>query len=260
MDAFAGIDVAFAKRKRLPIVVCRRLGIQLEPLPLRNAAAKPPVGKGNARILDPDTVQNFADETAAYLRRIESEFGISIKRIAIDAPSAPKETNSTRRQCEVALDQRQIRCITTPSTLEFKALRKRAADHLGSHGPESRIPGANQLWMLVGFELFGRLRSDWECIEVFPQAIAVTLNAHSIHKSDPRGVLAQLNAVSRYTNWHPKVEVAMLSDIAYGSCHDRLDAYLAAWIASLDERDRIAIGQKPNDAIWLPRVQPVLSM
>ena len=36
VDAFAGIDVAFAKGKRLPIVVCKREGARRIPLLLRD--------------------------------------------------------------------------------------------------------------------------------------------------------------------------------------------------------------------------------
>src|SRR5579862_8035912 len=90
-EAYAGIDVAFAKNKRLPLVVCVRRQARLKPLPLRSAAAKPPVGQGNARILqDTQSVDRFADEAAAYLRSVESEFDIDIRRVAIDAPSDPR--------------------------------------------------------------------------------------------------------------------------------------------------------------------------
>jgi hypothetical protein len=54
--------------------------------------------------------------------------------------------------------------------------------------------------MLVGFELFRRLRQEWDCIEVFPQAIATVLNAQHIHKTHRDGVTAQLSAVARHTN------------------------------------------------------------
>jgi hypothetical protein len=50
-EAFAGIDVAFAKGKRLPVVVCRWQDRTPQPLGLRNARAKPPTGKGNAGAL-----------------------------------------------------------------------------------------------------------------------------------------------------------------------------------------------------------------
>jgi Protein of unknown function (DUF429) len=254
--AYAGVDVAFAKKKRLPVVVCRFRGGSLEPLPLRMAAAKPPVGKGNARILDVVAVDRFADQAAAYLEAVESEFGVRIQRIAIDAPSEPKRPGAARRQCEIGLDRRQIGCITTPSREEFKAIRQKAASHLASGGAESRLPAANQLWMLVGFALFERLRRAWECLEVFPQAIACALGAHGVHKSRPEGLLAQLTAAARHTHWPAAPGLAGLAAIAYGSPHDRLDAYLAAWVASLDESRREAIGRPPHDAIWVPRLSP----
>ncbi|SRR5579883_203945 len=254
-NVYVGIDVAFAKRKRLPVVVCRFREERLEPLPLRTARVKPPAGKGNASILDSRTIESFANETAAYLKSIEGELCVHIRRIAIDSPSAPKLPETQRRACEIGLDNRNIHCITTPSTTEFDAIRLRAAEHLQAGGAESRIPSANQLWMLVGFELFKRLGNDWDCIEVFPQAIAAVLNANRLPKTCRQGLAAQLGAVADYTKWPPSRDVNSLRDIGYGSAHDRLDAYMAAWVAALTDDDRIPIGNPPNDAIWVPRVR-----
>lgn len=44
-----------------------------------------------------------------------------------------------------------------------------------------------------------------------------------------------------------------LSPIAFGPQHDALDAYLSAWVAALDEKQRIALGDPPDDVIWVPR-------
>lgn len=250
---YVGIDVAFAKNKRLPVVVCTLRDARLEPLPLRKANAKPPLGKGNALILADETVAEFVDKTVAYLRTIESEFGVRVERIAIDAPSEPRPANLPRRLAEVGLDQRGISCITTPSHLDFLAIRREAEAHLASGGAESRMPAANQLWMLVGFELFRRLRQEWECIEVFPQATVVVLGAGKRHKSHEDGLIAQLTAVAHRSGWPMTPELASLADVGYGSSHDRFDAYSSAWIASLDEADRMAIGCPPNDAIWVPQ-------
>jgi hypothetical protein len=255
---FVGIDVAFAKNKRLPIVVCALRNARLEPLLLRRAHARPPMGKGNALILNQEVVGRFAEDTVTYLRAIESEFEIRIQRVAVDAPSAPKLNGMARRQCEVGLDRRGISCITTPSTMEFEAIRAKAASHLESGRPESRLPSANQLWMLVGFALFERLRREWECIEVFPQAIAAILDAHHVHKSRSDGLLAQLGAVALRTRWPEKAEVVSLAHIAYGSYHDRLDAYLSAWIASLENSDLVPIGKPPDDVIWVPSISGAL--
>jgi hypothetical protein len=253
VEAYAGIDVAYAKRKRLPIIVCTHRDGKLEPLPLRSLPA-PPVGKGNAQILDQPAVAGFAEAVAEYLRSVEVAFGVGIKRIAIDAPSDPKGFGIKRRQCEIALDLKRISCITTPSASEFSNICKRATEHLARGGAESRMPGANQLWMLVGFALFERLRKDWECMEVFPQAIVAALNASQIHKSKSAGFAAQLKAISLQTGWPSLLIVRSLAEIGFGSSHDRLDAYMAAWVASLEDSEREPIGVPPNDVIWGPRM------
>jgi hypothetical protein len=119
MEAFAGIDVAFAKRKYLPISVCVWHNRKLMPLPLRaKQAPAPPRGHGNAKILDGETVREFAESTLLYLREVEK-----------------------------SLDRKGIRCITTPDTRQFKAIRTKAQAHLSGGGEESRLPHANQLWV-----------------------------------------------------------------------------------------------------------------
>lgn len=60
--------------------------------------------------------------------------------------------------------------------------------------------------MLVGFELFRRLRRRWHCIEVYPQATAVTLRSGIEHKRTPRGFQDQFRAGARYTRWPAPVE------------------------------------------------------
>jgi hypothetical protein len=82
---YAGIDVAFAKRKRLPIVVCTRIEEALTPLPLRSYRPMPPEGRGNAKILEAGIAEYFAEEVVQYLKTIESTFNIEIERIGIDA-------------------------------------------------------------------------------------------------------------------------------------------------------------------------------
>ena len=255
MEAFAGIDVAFAKKKHLPISICVRRGGTLEPLLLRKESLVPPSGHGNAKSLDYEIVMDFAESTAKYLHDVERVCGVRIRRIAIDAPSDPKSNGSPRREAEKGLDERGISCFTTPDTVQFNSIRAKAQAHLISRGEESRLPHANQLWMLVGFELFRRLRKEWECLEVFPQAIAKKLGAAGIHKSRVEGLICQLSAAARFTGW-PKAEYkSSLKDIGYGSVHDKLDAYLAAWVASLDIEDREAIGILPDDVIWVPRIR-----
>jgi len=259
-EAYVGIDVAFAKRKRLPLVACVRRGDVLEPLPLRSAEVLPPAGQGNARLLDDKAAVSFAKATIEYIGAVEAEFGVRVTRIAIDAPSDARRQDQARRLSERELDKRQISCFTTPTSAEFGEKVRLGIAHLAGGGSEARLPAANQLWMLVGFALFAELRRHWECLEVYPQAIAAQLRASAVHKSQHAGLVSQLQAVARVTGWPkpPKpgaeISIGALKEIAFGSAHDRLDAYLCAWVASLDEGSRVPLGVPPHDAIWVPRV------
>jgi hypothetical protein len=150
VEAFAGIDVAFAKRKRLPVCLCVWNDRRLIPLPLAAGdAPAPPRGYGNVASIDPSTVALFADETALYLRLLEKHFGVSIRRIAIDAPSDPRPESLRRRLAETAMDQQHISCFATPSASEFETIRVKVRNYLTAGGLESRLPHANQLWMFV---------------------------------------------------------------------------------------------------------------
>ena len=254
MNAYVGIDVACAKGKRLPIMICTRGSAGLRLLPLKEFAHHPPQGEGNAQAIHTAFLQRFADKTAAYLRAIEGAFGVTIRRIAIDAPSRPKTAGYDERECERALRTIGVSYISTPSGDEFEAIRRKVEQHLAAGGSEAHIPHANQLWMLVGFALFGRLRDTWECIEVFPQATAHTMGAARIHKSKPGGVQYQLDAAARYTRSSGKMIVSELSGACFGKPDDRSDAYLSAWIASLDEHEREPLGPAGTDAIWIPKL------
>lgn len=258
MEAFAGIDVAFAKRKRLPICLCGWNEGRLIPrlLAVRDAPDQPR-GQGNLASLDRDKVDSFADETAQYLRRLEKHFRVSIRRIAIDAPSDPRVEWLPERLAEKALRERHISYFATPSTAEFEMIRAKVHNHLKAGGLESRLPHANQLWMLAGFALFKRLRVEWECLEVYPQATMRILGASSIHKAKADGVRAQIQALSRYTGW-PEASVRQPVEVFKAAVraplHDAVDAYSSAWIAAHAPDERIALGSPPNDVIWVPRL------
>jgi Protein of unknown function (DUF429) len=257
-DAFVGIDVAFAHHKRLPVVVCTWQGRVLKPLPLREIKALvPPAGGGNVAALDARRVASFARDVARYLRAIEAACGVTIRRVGIDAPSDPKEDGRRRRRAEAGLDACGISCITTPSLREFDAIREAACAHVAGGGPASRVPHANQLWMLVGFELFRQLRDTWECLEVFPHAIVASVDPRAARKrkSTSEGLRARLRAAARWTGWpQPLAPLSSLGNLGYGGLHDKLDAYLAAWVAALDESERLPIGEAPRDVIWVPRL------
>lgn len=257
MDAFVGIDVAFAKRKRLPVAVVRRDAERLLPWRLaERGVPAPPRGSGNVATLDDALLTRYADAVADYLRGLEVHFGFTIRRIGIDAPSEPRLDAVARRLAEVALDARQISCFTTPCVSQIATIRRKVGEHLASGGTESHLPHANQLWMLVGFALFERLRQTWECLEVFPQATVAILGASAVHKTKVQGFVAQQTAVARRTGWPDPEQVLAnpFRGFVWGPPHDGLDAYTAAWIAALEPAERQALGEPPHDAIWVPRL------
>jgi hypothetical protein len=252
-EAYVGIDVSFAKKKRLPVCVCKWQRDRLIPLPLRRSNLKPPLGIGNRAALVPDIVEAFAHSTRSYLRDVEGTEGVAIRKIAIDAPSAPKRPGIARRAAERSMDQQNISCFATPSRAEFDGIVERAQLHLAAGGEVSRIPHANQLWMLVGFALFEVLSNDYDCIEVYPQATVAALGISGVHKSKREGLKAQMAGVANATGWSGCARVSELRETGYGSNHDKLDAYLSAWVASLPEPQREPCGEAPDDVIWVPR-------
>jgi hypothetical protein len=254
-DAYVGIDLAIAKGKSLPVVFCTWDGDRCVPLPIRDLGIKPPRGHGNAAVLDRDLISEFVSEAADFLAAVASGFGVSIRRIAIDAPRAPAAAIGQRRLAEAALDQRGISCFTTPSEEQWRDILQKVRQHLMAGGPHARIPHANQLWMLVGFELFDRLSGVAECLEVYPQLTVQLLGAGAQHKTKQGAVQAQLEAAARHTGWPIGAPgEPALDQIGFGSSHDQLDAYLAAWVAALPENRRIALGEPPDDAIWAPQI------
>jgi predicted nuclease with RNAse H fold len=260
MEAFVGIDLAFAKRKPLPICICILDKRRLTPLSTQRACLPHiPRGSGNRGSIDPNIVEAFANEVAEYLQAVEKHLQLRIRRIAIDAPSAPRAESRVRRRAEEALDCCRISCFTTPSASEFDRKRCEVDKHLKNGGAENRIPYANQLWMLVGFALFERLEKEWECLEVYPQATMKVLGVGSIHKSKSEGVRQQFRAVAERTGWpepSANYQPSLIREFVRGPLHDGVDAYTCAWIASLADEDRTPLGQPPNDVIWVPNTLP----
>lgn len=252
--AYAGIDVAIARSKRLPLCVGVVDRGRLVPLPLRRRKGlAPPRGGGNAWVLDADAVRVFAEETAEYLEAVCAAEGLAIARIGIDAPRDFCPPSLPLRPCEAALFRAGISCFVTPSRARFEGIVAQARAHLRSGGSPARLPHANRLWMLAGFELFRALEPLAECREVYPQAAVRALGVGAIHKSRRGGLEAQLEAVARATGWPPPgAGLDVLADLAYGSAHDRLDAYLSAWVASLAVPALTAYGTPPDDRIWAP--------
>jgi hypothetical protein len=244
IDAFCGIDVACAKNKPLPIVVCVRESTRIRTLPLRRHKTAPPRGMGNRLAIDGAVRQQFADDVAGYLARVEESFGVRIAEVAIDAPRMPSV--GARRAAEQAMDMAGISCFITPTRAEFAEVPRLIREHLAAGGSESSLPRANQLWMLVGFDLFTCLEQRYNCIEVFPNAIVRQVAPGAGHKSTAQGFQQQLLAIAAAAGW----DASELPLCAYGLRHDKLDAFMSAWIASLPAGERVPHGDGLLDTIW----------
>jgi hypothetical protein len=257
-DAFVGIDVAFAKNKVLPVSVCvKPEGRPLDILPLRVSFEKPPAGRGNVLALDQPVRRQFAEAVLAWVEKLERDKRLNVRRIAIDAPSDYCRDASGRRAAERSLDESGISCFATPTEEEFEAKVQASRKFLADGGKPSGLPNANQLWMLVGFELFRTLRRRYECSETYPQAVVHQLKCASQHKSTEKGLQSQIVEAAKMLGLSPTDMRAKLLTMGFGSTHDRLDAFLSAWVASLDEKDRKAFGTPPDDVIWVPKVLSV---
>lgn len=256
-SAYVGIDLAFGKGKRLPLAIVVRAEGGLRPLALRSRdRPRPPIGRGNRGTLDAGVVADFCAEVEAYLDAVAQSERLVIRRIAIDAPSAPCPEALSRRTCERAMDARGLGVFTTPRASAFREIQDRARRHLARGGPEARLPHAHQLFMAVGFALFRRLERRFECREVFPQAAVAALGAGGVHKTRPEGLARQRRAVAGVFDVSPAELTRWIETAGYGAGHDRLDALICAWIASLPRRRLDACGSGAGDVIWVPRIRP----
>jgi predicted nuclease with RNAse H fold len=251
---YVGIDVACAIGKRLPICVVSP-GCPLMPLTIpKHLAGAIPRGVGNKEITAVAPFREAARGVVSTISQILDEMGWHVERTAVDAPAAPPAMGS--RASENELGRLGLSSFRTPSASAWAGIRDTCAGHLGSGGSAATLPHANKIWMLFGFELFASLKSSLkaEVIEVYPFAIVRALLPACQHKTTEQGYRDQLNAVAARTGWEPlKLETRLKATVS-GSRHDRLDAFMAAWVASLPPERRRAFGdaQRPDDAIWVP--------
>ncbi len=256
-SVYIGIDVACALGKRLPICVVSA-GDPVTPLTIpTHIEAVIPRGVGNHEITTLDPFQKAASGVVSAIRRIADEVG-HVARIAIDAPAAPPAIG--KRASEESLASRGLSSFRTPASNEWAGITEKCANHLGSGRRAATFPYANKIWMLFGFELFAQLRTRFtaEVIEVYPFAIVRALLPACAHKSTDQGYREQLKAVAARTGWESPDLEARLKATVRGARHDRLDAFMAAWVASLSAERRHAFGdaQNPDDAIWAPLQTP----
>jgi predicted nuclease with RNAse H fold len=256
LPVFIGIDVACAKKKRLPICFASYVNKRLEPLEApQGLTEKIPRGRGNREITDAQPFKQLAIQVVDAIQMIAEERGWAIKRIAVDAPAAAPASGI--RASEAALSKLRLSNFQTPNAAEWPGIRNKCNAYLSAGHELTGLPYANMIWMLYGFEIFKLLRERrFEVIEVFPYSIVRALLPTCMHKSTKEGYADQLKAIAERTGWGgdpPSLEKT-LEDRVSGSRHDRLDAFMAAWVASLDPKDREAHGDAANldDAIWVP--------
>lgn len=262
MDGLAvGIDVTFAKRKSLPLVVARDADGRVTPIERGAFPRKPPIGQGN-RVLamgpaqgaaDPVTV--FADATADLLDETAALLGEPIIRIAIDAPRGPAPAGRLRAS-EQAMADAGLSFIQTPPDLERIRATARASAEAGA--PDSRLREANRLWMIVGvrlFEVLGERFGHDRIIEVYPYAAFERLGGAGIVKGSASGSDERLRALVRYAGWDDVEALrGAVHDATWGAMHDKVDAYLCAVLAA---RSQVADSFEgadvdPLDRIWMP--------
>jgi hypothetical protein len=254
LPVFIGIDVNCAKRAHLPICfISTGSKTVIHALP-DDLASLIPRGVGNGEIREILPFRAKAREVTAAVARIVSSQNWTISRIAIDAPAAAPSSGA--RASEDQLGRLGLSSFRTPSLGAWRDIIRVCNDHLSREQPLSKLPFANKVWMLFGFELFSAFRDafDAEVIEVYPFAIARALVADCPHKSTEEGYHLQLNAIAARTGWEASALHARLQAAVPGRRHDRLDAYMSAWVASLPVTERRAYGNSSNqvDAIWVP--------
>jgi len=243
-EAFVGIDLAFAKNKLLPICVCTISDGLLTPLELKSPRLKPPRGKGNAAAIETQEQRLFAREVLCWLGKVEEEFSLEVKVIAIDAPRSygPRDSEIQMGECGISY-------ISTPTQEEFRQKVLNARIWINNGNKMNQIPAANQLWMLVGFALYRILSKQYRCIETYPNAIIHSMGYDGEHKSTRNGFNNQVKLVANHLGLCTLEQD--LNRSGYGSRHDKLDAYLSAWVASLPACGRRHYGS-PQCAIWVP--------
>lgn len=254
LSVYLGIDVACRKGGRLPLCVVSK-GPRVEPLQVpKHLVHLIPRGVGNQEIVADNPFRDAAQRVAMAIRQIASEERWHIERIAIDAPAAPPAAGA--RLAEDELGRCGLSSFRTPTRAAWPNIREACIKHLTANGEVARLPHANKIWMLFGFELFKTLRQSFnaEIIEVYPFAIVRALLSDCPHKKTEQGYQDQLAAIARRTGWDAVALAERLKAMVPGSRDDRLDAFMSAWVATLSPDRRRAYGnpEAPDDAIWIP--------
>ena len=241
-NAIVGIDLAVRKGKRLPVVVVVRENNGNRILPLRNAQVKPPKGPGNAALIeDAQAAATFARETVEYVRWIEQEYGVKVLIVVIDSPLSPADEDKIR-DAERCLDKLGLSYFRTPSLTSFEMIRKKR------HAPGNQS-GANQIWMLAGFQLFTQISAAGiKCVETYPFAVCSMWGIEHLNKESPLGKTERMNAIARCIGVSP---AETLQSCCFGAGQDKVDAMICACVGNLESIQRTDIGTSEHP-FWLP--------
>src|SRR5690606_25302001 len=213
-----------------------------------------PYGHGNKLVVEHEYNLNYARQIRQYISDVCHFYGVKPERIAIDSPLRLRSEEIDYRVAEREVNQAGIRCYKTPSKPEFDEIINKVRRHLALGGEVARVPHAMQLWMLAGFEISRELAKIAPVLEVFPQANIRRLIPNTKHKTRKGVPKLQLEAIARYTGWPatPR-DWKILKRISAGSMHDQVDAYSAAWVASLNEAELEVFGDvESQDVVWVP--------
>lgn len=247
---FVGIDLAVAKGKQLPVCLATNDGARLHLFPRCEGY---PHGPGNEQLVrEPRAAAAFAVTVAGFLEATARKLGLPIFRISIDAPRTLRPPDVPARACETALG---LSLFTTPTHEELDAILDAGKRHLNQGGVASRLPNANRIWMLAGFELFRAFAErHWRCVEVYPFATMTRVfpGGNVPSKKTAYGRRQQLNRLVQLTG-NQRSRLGDLSRFIPGSAHDRIDALGAAWVASLARGEYQDVGPRGEDRIRVPR-------
>ena len=249
-----GIDVAMAKGKSLPICVAA-LRDRLTPLMLvQEPGTGIPAGVGNQEIELEEPFQALADRVAARIAAFVDQRRWQVAAIAIDAPAQAPQCG--KREAEAAANRSGVPLYATPDSAKWREITLDSRRHLAEGGAVARIPHANRIWMLYGFALFTALRKTFRApvLETYPYAVVRQITGGTAHKSTAAGYGSQLEAIAARTGWTAADLENRLRACVGGTRHDRLDAFMAAWVASLWPGHCSAYGNPDdlNDSIWYP--------
>lgn len=258
MDLVVGIDVSFRKGQRLPIVFGIDDGRRIDLLDRRDLPAEPPVGGGNRAVAEADpfdaanAVETFSQATVGLIATVADHLDVTPKRIGVDAPRRPALRGY--RECEKAMQEKKISYIATPS--DPVAIRQKAKAAANAGVPDTRLPEANRLWMLVGFSLFENLEKEFgpdSIIEVYPFAAFDRLGAAGINKKKEKGQRQRLEQLALLSGWTDTT--ALCRDIkrsTWGATDDKIDAFLCAVLAARARIQDAFNPGDPQDCIWMP--------